>query len=243
MREPIGHLFNPVRNFADTMNWAMYMSSNPTRPVISFYRAMVESINDPDNKGRIKVRLPILDNEVPLDKLKWYNPAISGSFLCLPKVGEQVFVSFEDIENRLGPLWFSQVVDSSEWPEYIKDRQLLIQVKGVDDTHIYMNAGDSVIKVISDLVFIGNSSMNMHTFLDSLLKSFSDMMGTILYDLDSTIDGVTSYIRTHTHPTVGPPIQPIGGVSLSSSTSAVDEFVANNTENLNEFLTDNGELE
>lgn len=81
----------------------------------SFYRAYVESTDDPEHLGRIKIRIPMLqDKNVKTDVLQWAYPAIqsglgyqTGSFI-LPPVGSIVFVTFEYSDEHR-PIYFGGI--------------------------------------------------------------------------------------------------------------------------------------
>lgn len=68
------------------------------------YRAVVLDNNDPDKKGRIKVRVfGIFTADIPTDKLPWAVPAqplfagagVDYGHFAVPEVNSQVFVFFE----------------------------------------------------------------------------------------------------------------------------------------------------
>ena len=75
------------------------------------YRALITDINDPENRGRIRVRCPkILGNS----KSPWCEPCIpfaydGGGDFAVPKVGEFVWVEFEEGDPNYpiytGGLW------------------------------------------------------------------------------------------------------------------------------------------
>lgn len=80
----------------------------------SFYRAIVESIEDPEHLGRIKIRIPSVHGTIDSRLLPYAYPAIfvglgyqTGQFI-LPPVGSIVFVTFEYSEEHR-PIYFGGV--------------------------------------------------------------------------------------------------------------------------------------
>lgn len=70
------------------------------------FRAIVTNINDPDKMGRIKVQCPKLFGEY---ESSWCLPCVPYSsddagFIMLPKVGDMVWIEFEDNDPAL-PIW------------------------------------------------------------------------------------------------------------------------------------------
>ncbi len=78
------------------------------------YRAIVVDIKDPEKRGRIKVKCPKVLGEY---KSSWCEPCIPvaydrGGDFCLPKVGETVWIEFEEGEVDkpiyVGSWWSTQ---------------------------------------------------------------------------------------------------------------------------------------
>jgi uncharacterized protein involved in type VI secretion and phage assembly len=75
------------------------------------YIGIVTDQNDPENLGRIKVKIPILDNENALDwaRMATMMAGKSRGTLFLPEVGDEVVVAFQmgDIRQPIivGALW------------------------------------------------------------------------------------------------------------------------------------------
>lgn len=65
------------------------------------YRAEVVNIRDPEKRGRIKVMCPkVLGNNIS----NWAFPCFPPNYFSLPKIGDLVFVEFED-GDRDEPIW------------------------------------------------------------------------------------------------------------------------------------------
>lgn len=81
----------------------------------SFYRAYVESIDDPEHLGRVKVRIPMIQGKgTDINELPWAYPACFtglgnqvGQFM-LPPVGSIVFVTFEYSDEHR-PIYFGGI--------------------------------------------------------------------------------------------------------------------------------------
>lgn len=80
----------------------------------SFYRAYVESIEDPQNLGRVKIRIPYLHSQASVEELPYAYPAINAGFgnqvgqFLLPPVGSIVFVAFEYSDEHR-PIYFGGI--------------------------------------------------------------------------------------------------------------------------------------
>ena len=80
----------------------------------SFYRAYVESIEDPQNLGRVKIRIPYLHSNASVEELPYAYPAINAGFgnqvgqFLLPPVGSIVFVAFEYSDEHR-PIYFGGI--------------------------------------------------------------------------------------------------------------------------------------
>lgn len=96
----------------------------------SFYRAYVESIEDPEKLGRVKVRIPHLHQNVKTEMLPFAYPATMsgagnqvGQFI-LPPVGSVVFVTFEYSDEHR-PIYFGGVITNyveGKEPQYYGHR-------------------------------------------------------------------------------------------------------------------------
>ena len=85
------------------------------------YRAIVVEINDPEKRGRIKVKCPSVLGE---SRSNWCEPCVpvaydNGGDFCLPKVGETAWIEFEagDINKPIyvGNWWSKEKSPSSEY--------------------------------------------------------------------------------------------------------------------------------
>jgi hypothetical protein len=77
---------------------------------------IVASTEDPNDLGRIKVRIPGQSNvggdgDTPIDELPWSYPMIPKFFTSLPKIGEGVFViTFSNQSSHADRLYFGPIV-------------------------------------------------------------------------------------------------------------------------------------
>lgn len=71
--------------------------TNKETPVRNIYYGEVVSIDDPNEGGRIKVRIPDLNNKTSVDQLPFALPMLPKFFWILPQVGELVRIFIEDI--------------------------------------------------------------------------------------------------------------------------------------------------
>ena len=70
------------------------------------YRAFVVDVNDPEKRGRIRVKCPKVLREA---KSSWCEPCIPvaydyGGDFCMPRINEAIWVEFEDGDVKY-PIW------------------------------------------------------------------------------------------------------------------------------------------
>ena len=73
------------------------------------YRALAARVDDPSNRGRIKVMIPSLTGEAISE---WIWPIITGGYLVVPRPGEQVWVMFENGDQD-SPVWLGKTQEES----------------------------------------------------------------------------------------------------------------------------------
>jgi hypothetical protein len=83
------------------------------------YYGNVISIDDKTDGGRIKVRIDGLDNQIPNEKLPWAYPELPKFFHAIPKVGEMVRISLEDINfPQRSRYWMGAIISQPQKIEY-----------------------------------------------------------------------------------------------------------------------------
>ncbi len=92
-------------------------TSNPLKNVNTYkvsrtiYYGEVISIDDPTDGGRIKVKIPDLDNRTANADLPWCYPVIPKFFHAYPQVGEMVRIFIEDIQlPQRSRFWTGSVI-------------------------------------------------------------------------------------------------------------------------------------
>ena len=102
-----------------------YISNQPNAIVQSdtmrvIQMGVVESVDDPNSMGRIKVRIPGPaqkggDNGISTNDLAWAFPMIPKFFSVTPKVGEGVFVIiFDKQKTHSDRLYFGPIISTSD---------------------------------------------------------------------------------------------------------------------------------
>jgi len=262
------------RNYVDIMN-----------PYMVFYKGEVLDNQDPEERGRLKLKLFHFDRYVKDSDLEWYNPSIMGSMFYLPRQGDIVYVSFEDVGNRIGGMWWSYFIREGQWDWRVDEKTLLLKVKGggssyaMDQTAdedkeiIVINTEEHMIKVHSqfiliskdgweekdmipskgfvsfdgnaskvtinvDKTFIGNSGMDMKTYLDQHIDKIYAALKHIKKEFDKhRHPGVLPgppYILSKTVTT--PPVSPHQITGMDDG--PFNDFKRTTHNNVNKFLTD-----
>jgi len=98
-------------------NKPLIQKSNPFKSDLGFkvnrtiYYGEVISVFDDEDGGRIKVKLPDIDNKTPNNELPWAFPLLPKFFHLYPKVGEIVRVFIEDIQYpQRSRFWMGSVI-------------------------------------------------------------------------------------------------------------------------------------
>lgn len=107
-------------------NKPIIQTSNPNKKETAgivrqrvMYYGNVISIDDKTDGGRIKVRIDGVDNQIPNEKLPWAYPELPKFFHAMPKVGEMVRVSLEDINfPQRSRYWMGAIISQPQKIEY-----------------------------------------------------------------------------------------------------------------------------
>lgn len=68
-------------------------------------RAVVHDNRDPQNRGRLRVRIP---SKTGTGVTGWIWPVVTGGFLVLPRPGDQVWVTYESGDEDF-PVWLGKI--------------------------------------------------------------------------------------------------------------------------------------
>ena len=74
------------------------------------YRALAASVDDPAERGRIKVMIPSITGEAISE---WVWPVVTSGFWVLPEPGEQVWVLFENGDQDEA-VWIGQTKEDED---------------------------------------------------------------------------------------------------------------------------------
>jgi len=81
----------------------------------NIYYGEVSSIDDPNEGGRIRLRIPDFDNKTPNDQLPFAYPILPKFFWIIPQVGEVVRVFIEDIRYpQKGRHWMGSIISQPQ---------------------------------------------------------------------------------------------------------------------------------
>jgi hypothetical protein len=275
---------NPSALLYDTLNEHKKNALDFMNPYVVFYKGEVIDNQDPEERGRLQLKLFHFDRYVENSDLEWYNPSIMGSMFYLPRQGDIVYVTFEDVENRIGGMWWSYFIREGQWDWRVDEKKLILKVKGGGSSYVMdqtfdedkevlmIDTEEHLIKVHSqfiliskdgweatdmipekgfvsfdgnaskvtinvDKTFLGNSGMDMKTYLDIHIDK-----------IHAAISDLADHFEDHKHPGVlpGPPYittkkikDPIGSHFPSGySRGKFDDFKSTTHGNVNKFLTD-----
>lgn len=94
------------------------------------WRGRVEDVDDPERRGRMRVRVYAVhtedENQVPVNRLPWAEPCFQdaginyGEFHCPYRIGDMVWVMFEG-GNADYPVWMGSWYGEDEIPEELID--------------------------------------------------------------------------------------------------------------------------
>lgn len=89
--------------------------TNKENPVRNIYYGEVISIDDPNEGGRIRVKIPDFDNKTGNDQLPFAYPMLPKFFWIIPQVGEVVRVFIEDIRYpQRGRHWMGSIISQPQ---------------------------------------------------------------------------------------------------------------------------------
>jgi hypothetical protein len=102
--KPILQTSDPYKNINSVVN--------VTRTI---YYGEVVSIDDDTDGGRIRVKIPDLDNKTPNIDLPWCYPLLPKFFHVFPKVGEMVRIFIEDIKYpQRSRFWMGSIISQPQ---------------------------------------------------------------------------------------------------------------------------------
>lgn len=141
------------------------------------YRAIVTNIKDPEKMGRIKVKCPkILGDK----ELNWALPNLPPYMFMLPKVGDYVWIEFEEGDTEY-PIWTGCFYTSA----LLKERFGDIYVNGDYDKKVLMN-GLNGVKLKSSKKFDITSKGD--------LEILSDTKGEFISKTDLNLKSINSEV-------------------------------------------------
>jgi hypothetical protein len=89
--------------------------TNKENPVRNIYYGEVISIDDPNQGGRIRVKIPDFDNKTGNDQLPFAYPILPKFFWIIPQVGEVVRVFIEDVRYpQRGRHWMGSIISQPQ---------------------------------------------------------------------------------------------------------------------------------
>lgn len=135
------------------------------------YRAIVVEINDPEKRGRIKVKCPSVLGE---SRSNWCEPCVpvaydNGGDFCLPKVGETTWIEFEAGDPNM-PIYVGNWWSREKTPslDYASD----VRIISHDGSEIKFSVDD--IKITASGVTLILNQQNI-TNLNEIIGYISDI--------------------------------------------------------------------
>lgn len=163
----------------------------------SKYRAFVYSTEDPTHMSRLKLVIPHITEDKPLDYWAWPTGVFAGEgygIQVLPKKGDLVWVEFE-FGNPRRPLWSHGYFGKTRAGEYEKPEQLkdvnnywfktpaghLIELDDTNSIIRITNTGGKVVEITGDKIHLGKSGgADQAAALGDTLKTKLDSLFDIL---------------------------------------------------------------
>lgn len=181
-----------------------------------FYKGIVSDRKDPDNLGRLKLKVPDVYGDDTYDY--WSIPLglFSGKnigFFAIPNEGDNVWVTFENGDPRF-PLWTYGWWGEKHRPETANidvsvfqttsghkmefdDKEKLIRITDAHGNIVILN--DKGVSIISKNISLGKLDKSaepavLGDTLDNLLKEYTDDIGKL--KTIQTSNGVTAALNT-----------------------------------------------
>lgn len=132
------------------------------------YRAVVTDVNDPEKRGRIRVQCPSVLKDAKSAWCEVCSPVAydGGGDFCLPKVGEAVWVEFEEGSPNK-PIWVGGwwSINKTPVPNYSDSPNVrVIEFNGsiieFKKGELLISAGGSTILLKNGNVFINGKSID-----------------------------------------------------------------------------------
>lgn len=180
--------------------------------VFGKYRALVSETSDPEKSGRIRVVCPSVYGDYVSP---WCLPCVplsadGSGFLMVPRVGETVWVEFEEGDPEL-PIWCGGWWGEGQAPSG-SDRlirteeghELRFESNGVKLKH---SNGSTVVLASDGSITITASGNKVVVNANATVNGNAKVTGTVTADTDCIGGGIS--LKNHTHP------DPQGGYTLT----------------------------
>lgn len=134
------------------------------------YKARVTDLNDPERRGRIRVQCPSVLGEGKSPWCEVCSPVAydGGGDFCLPKIGDTVWVEFEE-GNPNKPIWVGSWWSIGKTPvsDYSSaDSTRIIEYLGskiqMSSRGITISSGGSTIEITDSGVYINGSTIHLN---------------------------------------------------------------------------------
>lgn len=150
----------------------------------SCYRGIVVNNADPDNRGRLQIRVESIHGKQSPDYWALSKGMPSGKlmgFVILPNIGDTVWVSFEGGNVRF-PVWEHGWFVSNTLPKDAGPKNTVLQ--SADGHRVELNDKDKSIRVIHKNgftltvndkgLFVGTDTENLFKLLDDVFQAFEN---------------------------------------------------------------------
>lgn len=127
------------------------------------YRAVVTDVNDPERRGRIRVQCPAVLQEAKSPWCEVCSPVAydGGGDFCLPKIGETVWVEFEEGSPNK-PIWVGGWWSINNTPVHEYSSATNIRVIEFDGSRIELKQGEIVISAGGATLALRNGNIYLN---------------------------------------------------------------------------------
>lgn len=203
----------------------------------SIYRGVVEDNNDPDKRGRLKIKVPQIFGKTVPNYWAESRGMFAGKgigFFAIPNVGDAVWVSFE-AGNPKFPVWEWGWFNKSDPPEQTQTNYPKVQVwQSTTGNRVELNDEEKVIRIVDNagnIIELNSTGVSIVTGTRKISLGSLDgsTQKAILGDtLKTTLENLINQIAIITVPTpAGPSGPPVNAPAILAMINTLNAILSN----------------